>query len=70
MTISVFCARIIIIIGRNVWVESNATILGADTVGENAIVGGRCDGEQRCPRQHHRGGVSAKVIRQIKKETI
>ena len=67
MTISVFCACIII--GRNGWVGANANILGGVTVGKNAIVAAGAVVSNDVPANTIVGGMSAKVIRKIKNNT-
>jgi hypothetical protein len=54
-----------IVLGKNVWVGSNATILQGVTVGDNAIIAAGAVVTKDVPADTIVGGVPAKVIRGI-----
>ena len=54
-----------IILGRNVWIGSNATILQGVTIGDNAIVAAGAVVTRDVPADTVVGGVPAKTIRMI-----
>ena len=54
-----------IVLGKNVWVGSNATILQGVTVGDNAIIAAGAVVTKDVPADTIVGGVPAKVIRRI-----
>ena len=54
-----------IVLKKNVWVGSNATILSGVTIGENAIVGAGSVVTKDVPDNAIVGGVPAKVIKYI-----
>ena len=54
-----------IVLKKNVWVGSNATILSGVTIGENAIVGAGSVVTKNVPDNAIVGGVPAKVIKYI-----
>ena len=56
-----------IVLKKNVWVGSNATILSGVTIGENAIVGAGSVVTKDVPDNAIVGGVPAKVIKYIQK---
>jgi acetyltransferase-like isoleucine patch superfamily enzyme len=53
-----------IVIGKNVWIGSSATILPGITIGEGAIVAAGAVVNKDVPKNTVVGGVPAKVIRQ------
>ena len=54
-----------IVLGKNVWVGSNSTILQGVTIGDNAVVGAGAVVTKDVPENPIVGGVPAKVIRHI-----
>ncbi len=54
-----------IVLGKNVWVGSNATILQGVTIGDNAVVGAGAAVTQDIPANAVAVGVPAKVIKRI-----
>ena len=54
-----------IVLGRNVWIGSNATILQGVTIGDNAVVAAGAVVTKDVPANTVVGGVPAKVIRAI-----
>ena len=54
-----------IVLGRNVWVGSNSTILAGVTIGDNAVVAAGAVVTKDVPDNAIVGGVPAKVIRHI-----
>lgn len=54
-----------IVLGRNVWVGSNSTILAGVTIGDNAVVAAGAVVTKDVPDNVIVGGVPAKVIRHI-----
>ena len=54
-----------IVLGKNVWVGSNATILQGVTIGDNAVVGAGAVVTQDIPANAVAVGVPAKVIKRI-----
>lgn len=54
-----------IVLGRNVWVGSNATILQGVTIGDNAIVGAGAVVTKDVPANTIVGGVPARFIKRI-----
>lgn len=54
-----------IVLGKNVWVGSNATILQGVTIGENAVVAAGAVVTRDVPANTIVGGVPAKFIRKI-----
>lgn len=54
-----------IVLGKNVWVGSNATILQGVTIGDNAVVAAGAVVTKDVPANTIVGGVPAKVIRRI-----
>jgi acetyltransferase-like isoleucine patch superfamily enzyme len=59
-----------IVIQRNVWIATAATILGGVTVGENSVVGAGAVVTKDVPANSFVAGVPAKVIRSISKENV
>jgi acetyltransferase-like isoleucine patch superfamily enzyme len=57
-----------IIIERNVWIATVATILGGVTVGENSVVGAGAVVTKDVPANSFVAGVPAKVIRLLKND--
>ena len=55
-----------IILGRNVWVGSNSTILQGVTIGDNAVVAAGAVVTKDVPADAIVGGVPAKVIKYIR----
>jgi acetyltransferase-like isoleucine patch superfamily enzyme len=56
-----------IVIGKNVWIGANATILPGVTVGDNAIIAAGAVVTKNVPASTIAGGVPAKTIRVIRK---
>lgn len=54
-----------IVLGKNVWVGSNSTILQGVTIGDNAVVGAGAVVTKDVPENTIVGGVPAKIIRHI-----
>lgn len=54
-----------IVLGRNVWIGSNATILSGVTIGDNAIVGAGAVVTHDVPADTIVGGVPARLIKKI-----
>ena len=54
-----------IVLGKNVWVGSNATILQGVTIGDNSVIGAGAVVAQDIPANAVAVGVPAKVIRHI-----
>ena len=54
-----------IVLGKNVWVGSNATILQGVTIGDNAVVGAGAVVTKDVPANTVVGGVPAKFIKSI-----
>lgn len=54
-----------IVLGRNVWVGSNATILRGVTIGDNAVVAAGAVVAKDIPANVIAGGVPARIIRKI-----
>ena len=52
-------------LGRNVWVGSNATILSGVTIGDNAVVAAGAVVTKDVPADTIVGGVPARPIRRI-----
>lgn len=57
-----------IVLGRNVWIGSNATILRGVTIGDNAVVAAGAVVTKDIPADGIAGGVPARVIRMITTE--
>jgi acetyltransferase-like isoleucine patch superfamily enzyme len=57
-----------IVIGRNVWIATGATIIGGITVGENAVIAAGAVVTKDVPRNTLVGGNPARVIRSIEDE--
>lgn len=57
-------------IGSNVWIGSNATILPGVTIGDGAVVAAGAVVTKDVPARTVVGGVPAKVIKEIPKNTI
>jgi acetyltransferase-like isoleucine patch superfamily enzyme len=55
-----------IVIGKNVWIGSNVTILPGVTIGNNAIIAAGAVVTKDVPENVIAGGVPAKIIRRIK----
>lgn len=55
-----------IVIERNVWIATAATILGGVTVGENSVVGAGAVVTKDVPANSFVAGVPAKVVRSLK----
>ena len=54
-----------IIIGRNVWIGSNATILQGVSIGDNSVVGAGAVVTKDVPANTVVGGIPAKIIKKI-----
>ncbi len=54
-----------VVIGKNVWIGSNATVLPGVTIGDNAIIGAGAVVSKDVPENMVAVGVPAKVIRHI-----
>lgn len=54
-----------IVLGRNVWVGSNATILQGVTIGDNAVVAAGAVVSREVPANTIVGGVPARIIKRI-----
>lgn len=54
-----------IVLGRNVWVGSNATILQGVTIGDNAVVAAGAVVSRDVPANRIVGGVPARIIKRI-----
>ncbi|MDO5387911.1 MAG: DapH/DapD/GlmU-related protein [Clostridia bacterium] len=54
-----------IIIGKNVWIGSNSTVLGGVTIGDNAIIGAGSLVNKDVPQNIIAAGVPAKIIKSI-----
>lgn len=54
-----------IVLGKNVWIGSNSTILQGVTIGDNAIVAAGAVVTKDVPANTIVGGVPAKIIKQI-----
>lgn len=54
-----------IVIGKNVWIGANATILGGVTIGDNAIIGAGSIVNKDVPADMVVAGTPAKVIKSI-----
>lgn len=54
-----------IVLGRNVWVGSNATILQGVTIGDNAVVAAGAVVSRDVPANTIVGGVPARIIKRI-----
>ncbi|HJB43397.1 MAG TPA: sugar O-acetyltransferase, partial [Candidatus Coprenecus merdipullorum] len=54
-----------IVLGKNVWVGSNATILQGVTIGDNAVIGAGAVVTGDIPANTVAAGVPAKVIKHI-----
>ena len=54
-----------IVLGKNVWVGSNATILQGVTIGDNAVIGAGAVVTKDVPANVVVGGVPAKIIKKI-----
>lgn len=54
-----------IVLGKNVWVGSNSTILQGVTIGDNAVVGAGAVVTKDVPENTIVGGVPARLIRHI-----
>ena len=54
-----------IVLGKNVWVGSNSTILQGVTIGDNAVVGAGAVVTRNVPANVVVGGVPAKIIKKI-----
>lgn len=52
-------------IGKNVWIGSNATILGGVTIGDNAIISAGAVVTKDVPADMIVGGVPARIIKEI-----
>lgn len=59
-----------IVVGRNVWIGSNATILQGVTIGDNAVVAAGAVVTHDVPENTIVGGVPAKVIKKIETESV
>lgn len=55
-----------IVLGKNVWVGSNSTILQGVTIGDNAVIAAGAVVTKDIPADTIAGGVPAKIIRSIK----
>lgn len=53
-------------IGKNVWIDSNATILADVTIGDGAVIAAGALVNKDIPPMVVVGGVPAKVIKEIK----
>ena len=58
-----------IVLGKNVWVGSNSTILQGVTIGDNAVVAAGAVVTKDVPANVVAGGVPARTIKEITKET-
>jgi acetyltransferase-like isoleucine patch superfamily enzyme len=56
------------VIGKNVWIGANATILQGVTIGDNAVVAAGAVVNKDVPPMAVVGGVPAKIIRYIENE--
>lgn len=54
-----------IVIGKNVWIGSNSTVLGGVTIGDNAIIGAGSLVNKDVPQNIIAAGVPAKIIKSI-----
>ena len=54
-----------IVLGRNVWIGSNATILQGVTIGDNSVVAAGAVVTKDVPADTIVGGVPARVIKHI-----
>lgn len=54
-----------IVIGKNVWIGSNSTVLGGVTIGDNAIIGAGSLVNKDVPENMIAAGVPAKIIKSI-----
>ena len=59
-----------IVLGKNVWVGSNSTILQGVTIGDNAVVGAGAVVAKDVPANVVVGGVPAKIIKKIEVTNI
>ena len=57
-----------VIIGKNVWIGSNATILPGVTIGDNAVIGAGAVVAKDIPENAIAVGVPAKVIKYIQEQ--
>lgn len=57
-----------IVLGKNVWVGSNSTILSGVTIGDNAVVGAGTVVTKDVPANTVVGGIPARVIKSMKNE--
>ena len=58
-----------IILGRNVWIGSHATILRGVTIGDNSVIAAGAVVTRDVPENAVAGGVPARVIRRIRNES-
>lgn len=58
-----------IVLGKNVWVGSNATILQGVTIGDNSVIGAGAVITKDVPADSVAVGVPAKVVKAISMET-
>ncbi|MCQ4636508.1 sugar O-acetyltransferase [Anaerovorax odorimutans] len=56
-----------IVIGKNVWIGANATVVPGVTIGDNAVVAAGAVVTKDVPENTIAGGVPAKVLRSIEK---
>lgn len=59
-----------IVIEKNVWIATAATILGGVTIGENSVIGAGAVVTKDVPPNSFVAGVPAKVIRSLEEESV